>query len=257
MNASILFYSLLFALLSTTTFAQSSMDHPQATDPDAINPRTGSPYSWGPGMMDSVAHTMVLIDRLELGFADQVDTQSWAVRAWHGGDYSRWWLKSEGEGEQGATPERAELQLLYGRIVSPYWDLLFGLRQDLQPSSQASVVLGIQGMMPYKIETDANLFLSENGDLSMRAEFGMKWLLTQRWILQPRIELNAAASADPAFSQSAGLNKLDVGLRLRYEVRRECAPYIGWNWERSYGDAVGPGEKAGQHALVLGLRAWF
>lgn len=222
----------------------------------------GTPEDWPKPVMDNQRFGMLLTDRLETRFADEIDTYAWDIHGWYGGDRNRLWVKTEGEGKQGNSPEDAELQLLFGRMFAPFWDWQVGLRHDFRPRpDRTQLVLGVQGVVPYEFELDSALFLSEEGDVTARLEVEYEARITQRLILQPRFELNAALSGDRETGLDSGINNTGLGLRLRYEVRREFAPYVGISRERLHGGtadiARGEGEPTSVTSLVLGFRAWF
>ena len=207
--------------------------------------------------------TGVVIDRLEAGFGDQSETWLWDVQGWTGGDINRFWWKSEGEGEFGGDLEEAEIQALYSRAVSPFWDVQAGVRQDFRPEGEDTthLVLGLQGLAPHWWEIDVAAFLSTDGDLTARLEAEYDQRITQRLILQPRIELDLSAGDVPELETGSGLASVEAGLRLRYEFRREFAPYVGVEWSRALGDTADYIEAAGgdpeETRFVVGLRAWF
>lgn len=187
---------------------------------------------------------------------------NWAAEAWYGGDYRKLRLKSEGEKAVGGHLEDAEAQLLYSRLISDFIDLQFGLRQDFRPKPRHGYgVIGLRGLAPYYVEFDAAAFISEKGRLSGRLEAEYELLLTQRLVLQPAIEINAALSSDSGRSSGSGLNDIEAGLRLRYELHRKFAPYIGVNWERKLGEtadlAARAGEKKAHLSLLAGIGFWF
>lgn len=207
--------------------------------------------------------TAVVVDRLEAGFGDDAETYLWDVQGWSGGDIHRFWWKAEGEGEFGGDVEEAEVQALYSRAVSPFWDVQAGVRQDFRADGEDTthLVLGVQGLAPHWWEIDAAAFLSTDGDLTARVEAEYDQRITQRLILQPRIEVEASAGDIPELATGAGLTSIEAGLRLRYEIRREFAPYVGVEWSRAFGDTADSIEAAGGEAadtrFVVGLRAWF
>ncbi|MGR4863545.1 copper resistance protein B [Caulobacter sp. LARHSG274] len=188
------------------------------------------------------------------------DGYRWDGEAWFGGDINRLVVKTEGEGATGEGVEAAELQLLYSRAVTRYSDLQVGLRQDFKPG-RTYASLGVETLLPYWIETQGALFLSDKGDLLGRLEGAYDLRLTQRWILQPRAELNFAAQDTPRTRTGSGLSTAELGLRLRYELRREFGPYVGVSYERSYGRTADYARAAGRDvddaSLVVGIRAWF
>jgi len=208
-----------------------------------------------------VRTTGIVIDRLEAGFGDGHTTYLWDAQGWTGGDINRLWWKSEGEG--GAKLEEAEVQALYSRAIRPFWDLQAGVRQTFRPDLRdtTDLVIGVQGLSPHWFEIDAAAFLSTEGDLSARIEAEYDQRLTQKWILQPRAEVTLAASDVPEIEVGSGLSSLQLGLRLRYEIRREFAPYVGVEWTRRLGETRDLVEAGGGEAddvrVVVGLRAWF
>lgn len=210
-----------------------------------------------------VRTTAVVIDRLEAGFGDDGESYLWDVQGWSGGDINRFWWKSEGEGDFGGGLEEAEVQALYSRAVAPFWDVQAGVRQDFRPDGEDTthLVLGVQGLAPYWWEIDAAAFLSTDGDLTARFEAEYDQRITQRLILQPRFEIDASASDIPELEIGSGLSSVEAGLRLRYEFKKEFAPYVGVEWSRALGDTADYIEARGGEAddtrFVVGLKAWF
>lgn len=205
---------------------------------------------------------MLMAERFEVQNGDDEDTLLWDVQGWYGGDIHKLWVKSEGDYSLDENDvEDAELQLLYSRAVSSYWDLQAGLRQDFEPDGRTYGVVGFQGVAPYWFEIDAAAFLSDEGDLSARVEAEYELLLTQRLVLQPRAELEFAASDDSERELGSGLRGLDAGLRLRYEITPEVAPYIGVEWQGSLGETRDLVEASGGEpedtVFVFGIRSWF
>jgi copper resistance protein B len=190
------------------------------------------------------------------------DGFEWDGEAWVGGDIDRLWIKSEGDGEIGGSVERAEVQALLSHAIDPYFNLQGGLRYDVRPNpSRVYAVLGVEGLAPRFFNVEGALFLSNKGELLARAEGSYDQRITQRLILQPRLEVNLAAQDSRAIGVGAGLSDAEVGLRLRYEIVREFAPYIGVQYRSAFGrtrdflrDA---GEDRGGFSLLMGVRAWF
>jgi len=224
---------------------------------------TGAPAEWGIPMMGDQNFWMVMLDRFEYGDSDDGDNRLWDAKAWYGGDDNKLYVKSEGEGNTGEALEEAEVQLLYDRLVAPFWSLQAGVRHDVRPSVEdvSYATFGVQGLAPQWFETDIAAYLSEDGHISLRGEFEYEVLLTQRLVLQPRLEVNASLDDVPRLGIASGLNSTEAGLRLRYEIRREFAPYLGIRWERVHGDARdfarAEGEPLSKTSYVIGLRAWF
>ena len=179
----------------------------------------------------------------------------------YGGDINRFVLKTEGEGAFGGALEDAEIQALYSRAIGPFFDLQAGVRFDPEPDSLTHLVLGVQGLAPYMFHVDGALFLSDRGDLTARVEAECDQKITQRLILQPRIEAEFAAQDIPEREIGAGVTKVEPGLRLRYEIVPEFAPYIGIEYEAKLGETADIARTAGEDPdglkTVIGLRAWF
>lgn len=207
--------------------------------------------------------TLISGERLEYHGNDGDPLTVWEGQGWIGGDRRKLWFKTEGEYDvEGSRFDEVELQSLYSRAVGPFWELQVGIRHDIKPDpSRSYAVLGVQGLAPYWFELDGALFLSNKGDLSARIESEYELRLTQRLMLQPRIELNAAFSDDQAIHVGSGLSTAEAGLRLRYEVFREFAPYVGVNWNRAFGETkrlrLAANEAAEQTSWVAGVRFWF
>lgn len=206
--------------------------------------------------------TAVFIDRLEAGFGDDHESYAWEAQGWHGGDIHRFWWKSEGEGDFGGETEFAELQLLYSRAVTPYFDLQAGVRHAYRSEDdRTDLVLAIQGLAPYWFEVSAEAFVSTEGELTARAEAEYDLRLTQRLILQPSAEINASAHDVPELTIASGFTDVELGARLRYEVRRDFAPYIGVEWESALGGTrtliEANGDDPDAARFVVGLYAFF
>ncbi|WP_420874055.1 copper resistance protein B [Novosphingobium olei] len=190
------------------------------------------------------------------------DGYRWDGEAWFGGDVSRLTLKSEGEGAFREGVESAEIQALYSRAIGPYFNLQAGVRHDFEPGRPTTyAAVGFEGLAPYWFEVEGALFLSDKGDLLARLEGYYDQRITQRLVLQPRVELNLAAQDVPATRTGAGLSSAELGLRLRYEISRQFAPYIGVSYEAKTGQtaryARAEGEDPTRTSLVAGVRFWF
>lgn len=203
-----------------------------------------------------------MVDILEVRAGKGVDAYAWAGEFRYGGDIERLVLKSDLEGELGHELESAEVQALWSHAVGPYFDLQAGVRQDFQPRPRRTyAMVGFEGLAPYWFDVEGALFLSNKGDLSARVEGSYDLRLTNRLILQPSLEANLMAQDVPELGVGAGLSDAEVGLRLRYEIRREFAPYVGVHYERKFGEtadlARAAGEGRGDLRAVAGLRIWF
>ena len=203
-----------------------------------------------------------LVDQLEYRAEDGRDGYAWDAEFWYGGDYDKLWLKTEGEGAFGEAVEEAEVQALWSRPIGPFFNVQAGVRYDVRPDPErAHLVVGIEGLAPYWFEVDAAAFLSDEGDLTARLEAEYDQRITNKLILQPRVEFELAAQDVPEIGVGSGLSSVEAGLRLRYEFVPEFAPYVGVEYARKIGDtadfARSHGEDAGGWALMVGLRSWF
>ena len=190
------------------------------------------------------------------------DAYRWDGEGWFGGDINRFVVKTEGEGSVRGGVESGEVQALYSRAIGPWFNLQAGVRHDFKPGpSRTYATIGFEGVTPYWFEVEGALFLSDKGDVLGRLEGYYDQRITQNLILQPRVELNFAAQDVPANGIGSGLSDAELGLRLRYEIRREFAPYIGVSWERKIGDSARFARAAGNRveatSLVIGIRTWF
>ena len=204
----------------------------------------------------------VLFNLAEYQFRKGRDGFEWNGEAWYGGDINRLWVKSEGEGVFGRSIERAEVQALYSHAIDPYFNLQGGLRYDFKPNpSRVYATVGIEGLAPSFFELEGALFLSNKGELMARAEGSYDQRITQRLILQPRAELNFAAQNSREIGVGSGLSDAEIGVRLRYDIRREFAPYVGVQFSRAFGDTRKylreAGEDPGGWSLLTGVRLWF
>ncbi|MDQ3079366.1 MAG: copper resistance protein B [Pseudomonadota bacterium] len=190
------------------------------------------------------------------------DGYEWDGEASYGGDINRVSLKSEGEGEIGGRIEKAEVQALYSRAIGPYFNLQGGVRYDIRPNpSRVYAAIGVEGLAPSFFDVEGTLFLSNKGELLARAEGYYDQRITQRLILQPRAEINFAAQNTRETLTGAGLSDAELGLRLRYDIKREFAPYVGVQYRRAFGKTRDylrdAGEDAGGFSLLAGIRMWF
>jgi copper resistance protein B len=206
-------------------------------------------------MDDTERYGRVVVDQLEWQNADHADI-AWDMQAYYGGDYNKLWLKSEGVHEQDENEARVEA--LWNRIVSPWWSAQAGVRQDFGDApSRTWLVLGIEGLAPQWFDVEAAIYLGEEGRTAFRADVSYDLLLTQRLVLQPQIEADVYGKDDPERGIGSGLSDIEAGLRLRYEVRRELAPYIGVHWVRRFGETADLAGDESDTRFVAGVRVWF
>ncbi len=204
----------------------------------------------------------VLLNVAEVQFHNSDDGYRWAGQAWFGGDLHRLFVKTEGEGAFHNGLESAEVQALYSRAIGPYFYLQAGARQDVGPSPKRTyATAGFEGLAPEFFEVEGAAFLSNTGDLLARLEGYYNQRITQRLVLQPRVELNFTAQNVRENKLGSGLSNAELGLRLRYEIRREFAPYLGVSWNRTFGDTAefvrSDGGSVTSFSVVAGIRAWF
>jgi copper resistance protein B len=236
-------------------------------DADTQSPPGTVGKDWPKPVEDTQRFGYLLVDQLEYRLQEGANTMRWDVTGWYGGDYNRLWFKTEGDwrtsGERGGE---AEAQALYGRLIAPFWDFQAGLRYDQFSGagfdrSRRFAVIGLQGLAPYWFELEPALFISEDGDVSARLTASYELLLTQRLILQPRLDVDAAVQSAERFGVGDGINSAGLGLRLRYEIMREVAPYVGIHWLRRFGEAADiarrDGGDAEDFAVVFGVRFWL
>lgn len=231
---------------------------PPVTDEDR---RAAFPDVHGHAVHDRAFNYKVLFDQLEWQYIHGAHGLRWDNKSWFGGDVHRLWIKSEGEAVDGVLDE-TELKAFYGRAISPWWDLMVGLRQEFRPSpAHTWLAVGLHGLAPQWFEVEATAYVGPRGHTAVRVEAEYDLLLTNRLVLQPLVELTVTGKADPDRSLAAGLSTGEVGFRLRYEVRREAAPYVGLVWHRKlFGTADfarADGREVGGWHVVAGLRTWF
>ncbi|MBI2783582.1 MAG: copper resistance protein B [Gammaproteobacteria bacterium] len=203
----------------------------------------------------------VMFDQLEWRDGAGDGALVWDGEAWLGRDLDKLWFKTEGRRSEGSTKE-AEVQALYSRALAPFWDIQVGWRSDLQPKPNRNwLALGARGLAPYWFDTDVTLFADADGRTALRLKARYDLLFTQRLILAPDIEINLHGQDDRATDTGSGLSDVELGLRLRYEIRREFAPYVGVVGWRKFGNSAdfarNQGERSDDLELVVGARFWF
>lgn len=206
--------------------------------------------------------TFFQAEQFEYRYGKHNRSFNWDFQGWIGTDEEKFWFKSEGELPTRGPLEEAEVQALYSWRISDFFDAQAGIRYDYRPGPQRGfAVLGIQGLAPHFFEVDAALFVSHKGEVSARLKGEYDLLITQSLILQPSAEINLSLQNVEARGIGAGISDVELGLRLRYEITREFAPYVGINWERklfrSARFARDEGEAAGSLSMVTGVRFWF
>ncbi len=181
--------------------------------------------------------SQVQVEEAEYRYTDDDEESfNWDAQAWIGGDINKLRLKTEGELVFDEDLEEAETQALYSRQISDFFDVVAGARYDFEPEGEAFGVIGLQGLAPYSYEVDTALFISEDADVSARFEAEYEILITQKLVLQPSLETNLGFEEVGGSGLGFTFDDLELGLRLRYEIIKEIAPYVGVNWERAFGD---------------------
>ncbi len=252
----LLFVGLVVPLIS---WGQSSSPMSAATQGDAPAPEAAHDHPHDHN--DDPLLTQVIVDHLEWRDTANGSSQGLSAEAWVGKDINKLWLKTHLQQSDGAI-EDAEVQALFSHAIAPYWDLQTGLRQDTKPSpSRTWGVLGVKGLAPHFFDVDAALFIGDSGQAAARVSAEYDMLVTQRLILSPGIEINFYTQDDAATGTGSGLSSSEMGLRLRYEICREFAPYLGVNWHKTYGQtarfAREEGEVENETVWVAGMRFWF
>ncbi len=240
----------------------SAAQHVPPEPPEQPMPAMSYPQMVQTMQMDDTASTgKVLLDQFEWRDVGAQPAALWQAEAWYGGDYDKLWLRTEGERTAGVT-EDARIELLWDRIITRWWNLQAGAREDFgNGPSRTWAALGIQGLAPYWFHIEATVYVADASRTAARLKVEYDLLLTQRLIVQPEAEANLYGKADPARQLGSGLSSLDVGLRARYEISRQFAPYVGVAWTRLSGatatDARALGIKPSALELLAGLRVWF
>lgn len=238
-----------------------------ARDPNAYSDGytlTEGPFSQaGPRQLklaDEHTFWAVLGDRFE--YQEGSESTLYDLQAWYGTTYNRFVIKAEGDIADG-TLEESSTDLLWGNALNTYFDTQLGVRIDQydEGKDRQWLALGVQGLAPYWFELDVTAYVDNGGRTAIMAEAEYELLLTQRLILQPRAELNLYGKDDPDNGLGSGFSDLSLGLRLRYEITRQFAPYIGVEWAGAYGDTADyrreAGNKTSDTQFVAGLRFWF
>lgn len=206
----------------------------------------------------------VLLDELEYAPGNAQRPVNLDGRMWYGGAYKRVWVRAEGEQTTALRDNvgEGEAQVLYGRLIDPFWDAVVGVRVDRRWGNESDgrvhLAIGLLGLAPYRFELEPTIFVSTEGDVSARFEAEFPVLITQRLVAEPVLEVNAALQGVPRFGVRSGFNDYELGLRVRYEFRREIAPYVGWSRTRRFGDDgdAADADVSSENQLVVGIRLW-
>jgi copper resistance protein B len=204
---------------------------------------------------------MLLAEQFEWQTSSGDDSLNWDITGWAGYDEKRLWLRSEGEQPSGDSGE-AVIELLYGRPVAAWWDLLVGVRNDAGSGpARTYAALGVIGLAPQWLHVEATAYLGDGGQASLRLQTDYDWLLTNRWVLAARLEAQGWTEDDERAGIGDGLSQATFGLRLGYQIRPEITPYAGVEWDRLFGDtkdyARADGAESRDTRFVAGVRFWF
>jgi copper resistance protein B len=233
-----------------------------ARDPDYAE---GQSMSMMPGMGDSMNDEArfgkVLFDQLEYVHSPDANGIAIDAQAYYGGDVNKLWLKVDGE-RTGSRLRDTRTEALWAHATSAFWDTQLGLRHDVGDGPARSwAAFGVQGVAPYWVDVEATVYVGQSGRTAARVEAEYDLMLTQKLIFTPDLELNAYGKSDPARHIGSGLSNIELGLRLRYEITRQFAPYIGIDWNRRIGNTAdfvrAAGEPTFDHQIVAGVRVWF
>lgn len=227
----------------------------------AADRQAAFPDVQGHTVHDRSINYFALFDQLEWQTGGGSDALSWDANGWVGQDVNRLWFRTEGDRSGGRT-EQAQVNLLYGRAVARWWDVTAGVRVDTLPETpRTALALGVQGLAPYWFEVEASAYVEPSGRTHVRVESSYDLLITNRLVLQPLVEFEVYGRADRERLIGTGLSTGELGLRLRYEFRREFAPYVGVVWTRKFFGTADQAREAGDDVagtrLAVGLRTWF
>jgi copper resistance protein B len=231
---------------------------PPVTDADR---QAAFPEVQGHTVHDMSVNYFFLFDQLEWQTGSGSDAFSWDTKGWVGQDRNRFWFRTEGDRADGRT-EQAQVNLLYGRAITRWWDVTAGVRLDTLPDTpRSALALGVQGLAPYWFEVEASAYIEPSGRTHVRFETEYDLLISNRLVLQPLVEFEVYGRADRERLIGTGLSTGELGLRLRYEFRREFAPYVGVVWTRKFFGTADLARAAGDDVagtrLAVGLRTWF
>ena len=226
--------------------------------PATPDPNDASPYGYP--ISDKRLYVHGLLDEFE-GRLGADKTFRWEGEGWVGGDFNRLWAKTEGEVTKGEVSD-GQQELFYDRPITTYFDLQVGGRYDLDSrQGRGWGALGVEGFAPYYATVSATLYASDTGHYAAKLDAADEIRFTQRLILEPQAELNLYTRDDPARRIGSGLSSLDTGLRLRYEISRKFAPYIGVTYEKMFARTAdyvrADGDRADDLRLTVGVRSWF
>ena len=211
-------------------------------------------------LADTTNFVGLWVDRLEYVESHDTDAEEFEGHAWIGNSYNRVFLRSEIEVINDSL-DRAEIDLLHSRAISPFWDLRMGVRRELGDEAGRNwASIGLVGLAPYWFEVDAHFFVGERGNtfFDLEAEYDM--LLNQRLVLQPRIDIHAYGKTDREMGHGKGFSVVKAGFRLRYEIDRQLAPYFGVERVLKFGetaDLLSIDQNRKDTHWLMGFLFWF
>lgn len=213
------------------------------------------------GMDDAAAVGKVMLDQMELEGGAAGTAAAWEAQAWYGGDYDKAWFETEGSPDA-SNRDASRNELSWDHTLTRWWSVHTGMRYDLgRGPARGWAAVGLEGLAPYWFDVQATFYLGEAGRTAARFQVEHDLLITQQLVVQPEIEASVYGKNDPARQISSGLSDLQLALRLRYEIRREFAPYLGFAWRRNLGVPApilhGGGSGTGAVQWVAGFQAWF
>ena len=235
---------------------------PDARDPNAY--AEGYVYTDMPGLeqADHLKVAKLLVDELEFLSGNEGHGVNWTAQGSYGGDHDKFWVRTQGQKIRDEILDPTSgLEALWWHAISPFWGTQVGLRQDFGPDSHTYAAFGIQGLAPRWFEIQATGYVGDAGRISARFKASYDMRFTNRWILVPSVETNLYSKADAARGTGTGLGNVELGLRLRYEVIRKFAPYVGYVWERSFAGTAdlrrAEGGSLNEHRFVAGFRVFL
>ena len=245
------------ALLAVLGLGSASVTLAQETSEGA---NSAAPY--GPPVGDERIYLHGILSQFEGRLGGGGDAFRWEGEAWAGTDENRLWLKTEGEATGAGRVSDGQQEAFYDRPISTYFDVQAGARYDLDSlPGRGWAAFGVEGLMPYFFNVSATVYASSGGHYGAKLMGSYDQLITNRLVLEPEAELNFYTKTDRPRLVGAGLSDVDAGLRLRYEISRKFAPYIGVAWEQRVGVsdrlARAAGDKPRAVRLALGIRQWF
>ena len=231
-----------------------------ARDPNAY--ADGYEYTTMPGMemTDQIVYGMVQLEEFEYLSSNEGDGYAWSVQANRGNDSNKLWLRMQGLKIANELDPTTSGEVLWWRPYSAFWGTQLGIRQDFGAGSHTYLAAGVEGIAPNWFKVEATAYLGDDARLSARLKGSYELRFTNRLILVPSLEANVYSKAEDERGLGAGLGNIEGGLRLRYELHRKFAPYLGYVWERSFAgtaDRRPAGDSVNEHRFVAGIKLWW